>query len=126
MPAIYSTLANDTTYQLFDKKDPRNPVLKGAVTIKGGAGVQHKKTLETPRGFATVVSVDDLKLLKENHVFKIHLDNGYIAIDEKENSKPSEDEIDEKVDDEMTEKDNSAQDTKEDYIKKGKKPPKED
>lgn len=125
MPVIYSTMSGDVTYNLFDNKNPRQPALKHQITIKGGAGVQ-KKNLETPLGVATVVSDDDLKALKQSHLFKIHTDNGHVFIDEKASKKPTEEEIEEVVEEELAEKDAGAQDTAKDYEKKGKKAPKVD
>lgn len=125
MPVIFSTLSSSNTYQLFDTKNPRQPVLKESVTIEGGTGVQ-RKNLETPFGVATVITADQLKMLQQNHVFKIHVAEGYIHVDEKENKKPSQEEVEETVEEEMTEKDKGAQDTAEDYKASGKKPPKEE
>lgn len=123
MPVIYSTLSSDTKYQLYDNKNIRQAIVKASVVVKGGAGVQ-KKNLETPMGVATVVSADELKLLQQNHVFKKHLENGFVHIDEKATKRPTDEEIEEVVEEELTEKDAGAQDTAKDYEKKGKKPPK--
>ena len=108
MPVIYSTLSSGVDVNIFDPKAKAPNPAKQTITINGGAGVQNKRNFETPRGVATVVSADQLKALQSHPWFKTQVDAGYLAIDEKETSKPSEEEIEEKVDDEMAERDAGA------------------
>lgn len=126
MPVIYSTASSPTVFNFF-KKDARGPQeSQASIEIKGGAGVQHKKNFETPYGVATVVTAEELKQLQTHHVFKRMTDEGFLHVDEKLNKKPSEEDIQEVVDEELTERDKGAQDTAEDYAKKGAKAPKTD
>lgn len=122
MPVIYSTCSRDNTFPKW-QKHPRLSAYEDCVVIKGGAGVQNKRTLETPYGAATIVSADDLKFLQGNDHFKRFVEDGYMVVDEKANSRPSEDEIENKVDEELTEKDKGAQDSEETYKELNKKPP---
>ena len=126
MPVIYSTLSSGVDVNIFDPKAKAPNPAKQTITINGGAGVQNKRNFETPRGVATVVSADQLKALQAHPWFKTQVDAGYLAVDEKETSKPSEEEIEEKVEEEMAERDAGAQDTAEDYKKRGAKAPKTD
>lgn len=126
MPVIYSTLSADVSVNFFPK-DTRGPAAAvRSVTIKGGAGVQNKRNFETPRGVATVIDAETLKQLQTHSWFKTQVKEGFLFIDDKEDSRPSEEDIDEVVEEEMTERDKGAQDTKEDYAKRGNKPPKTD
>ncbi len=58
------------------------PVKVGSVTIKGGAGVANKNII-TPLGVHTEVSAEEMDLLNENGIFKLHKDAGFIAVEEK-------------------------------------------
>jgi hypothetical protein len=46
----------------------------------------------TPRGVATLVTEADAEILKRNPVFKMHADNGFVAIEEVARP-PSEDDV---------------------------------
>lgn len=124
MPVIYSTCAADNCFPKYDNH-PRIASYKESVTIKGGAGVQNKLTLLTPMGAATVVSDAELKWLKSNQAFMRFVEEGYMVIDEKA-SRAHDSDIEKVVKDEMTERDNSAQDTDRTYAKLGKKAPKKE
>lgn len=88
MPYIYSTLANDNLYHLYEKQDSKGgsvidvPRIEKSVLIKGGAGVATKH-LVTPLGIVTNVSDDELELLEANEAFQTHVNNGFIKIDKK-------------------------------------------
>ena len=96
---------------------------KKSVIIKGGANVLNKKTMDTPNGVVTEVSAEDLKFLEACPAFKRHADRGFMFVckskadAEKKAEKTDKDENGEKK------KDGSAQLTKEDFEKRGQKPP---
>lgn len=79
---IYSTLASDTAYAVWQKGGADMPILERQILIKGGAGVANKNII-TPRGVATEVSDADFAVLKENKVFQLHNEKGYITWDAK-------------------------------------------
>jgi hypothetical protein len=82
---IYSTLAAPQAYTAYKKNDVRELALvESVVHIKGGTGVMEAKNIQTPRGVMTEVTSEELKALMENPVFKMHLDNGFIVIEDKE------------------------------------------
>lgn len=82
MPYIYSTLAADTGYAVYAKTNSDLPILEKTIFIKGGAGVANKNII-TPRGVMTEVSQEELALLQDHPVFKMHQENGYVSIDAK-------------------------------------------
>lgn len=125
MPVIYSSLASGVDFQTYDKH-PRVGTVQRTITVEGGAGVQNKRTMITPRGAATVVSAEELKILLADPHFKKFVENGFMHVDEKATRKPGEEEIEEVVDEELDENDMSAQHTAKDYEKMGKKAPKVD
>ncbi|AWR58860.1 TPA: hypothetical protein SMO61_000185 [Proteus mirabilis] len=91
----YCTLSNDQNYTVRD----------GKVFIAGQANVMTKH-MYTPRGRVTEISDEQYKQLKENHVFNLHCDNGYITVEERK-------EDPEKVATNMEASDQSAPDTPE-------------
>ena len=118
MPYVISSLSRDNTFAVYEKKSGNVLVIKKSILIKGGAHVADKKTLLTPNGVPTEVSKEDLEILKENYAFKKFLERGFMKIMESGSKFKAQDESEK-----MTEKDASAQITKEDYEKKGKKAP---
>lgn len=118
MPYVISSLSRDNTFAVYEKKSGNVLVIKKSILIKGGAHVADKKTLVTPNGVPTEVSKEDLEILKENYAFKKFLERGFMKIMESGSKFKAQDESEK-----MTEKDASAQITKEDYEKKGKKAP---
>lgn len=86
-----------------------------SVTIKGGANVQDKKTLEAPDGIIQEIADADWEAIKDHAWVKFQIEKGFIV---PYTSKPKE-----KFSD-MAEKDKSAQLTENDYKKRGKKAPK--
>jgi hypothetical protein len=89
MPHVYSTLSNSVLYAALTPppgdtgKGIRLAVRSKGVLIKGGANViTGKHELYTPRGVRTEVTEDELKLLLQDEVFKLHQKNGYITIED--------------------------------------------
>lgn len=76
---IFSTLANDQTYQNWQSGEGGVPQPAHKVFVKGGAGVANDR-LVTPLGVATEVSDLDLAELEKNSVFVLHRKNGFITI----------------------------------------------
>ena len=104
---ITSRLASGIDYAFYEKApNGINRVVK-TITINGGSDVINKKTLITPLGVVTEISKADLDELMQHPVFKIHLENGYISINENEK-------VAEKAGEKL-EKDKSSQLTEEDY-----------
>lgn len=120
MPVIYSSCTADNFFPVW-KGHARKDTYDKGVLINGGANVQDKKTMITPRGAATVVTTEELEALKADPAFMGFVDRGFMSIDEKGKHTYDADEKGAELD-----KDKSAQDTAEDYKEMGKKPPKEE
>ncbi|KMJ46900.1 hypothetical protein AB204_00990 [Xenorhabdus khoisanae] len=103
---VYCTLSNDQNYAVRD----------GAVFIHGQANIM-TKALHTPRGRVTEVSAEQYAQLKDNHVFKLHKENGFILV-ESCKTEP------EKIATNMEASDQSAPDTPESLEAEGKDTPK--
>lgn len=125
MPVVYSTCSGDNQFNVYDKHERVAGVLK-SVIIKGGAGVQNKRTLITPKGAATVISDEELAILNQDPHFKAFVENGFMTVDEKAKNAPADHKVESVVDEELTEKDAGAQDTKATYKALNKKGPVED
>lgn len=120
MPYITSTMSASVSYAIYGKTAGGLSVIKKEIVIEGGANVMNKKLLATPNGVVTKVTDEDLALLEEHPLFKIHKENGFVRVSK---SNPQEDPM--KVDTgDMQDKDASAQRVDSDYTKKGKKAPK--
>ncbi|MDR0805951.1 MAG: hypothetical protein LBN41_04275 [Enterobacteriaceae bacterium] len=103
---IYSTLSNDQLYA----------TQSGDVFIAGKVNITNKHFL-TPRGVVTEVTPEQYAQLKKNHVFKLHMQNGYILVDQHK--------VDpEKAATDMNSRDESAPDTPESLAAEGKDIPK--
>lgn len=115
---IYSTIANDVIYAIYDKEIARKDidVIKTQIFIKGGTGVMQSKdgSLWTPRGVATKITEEQFDLLKDDYHFKEHMRLGYITVAKREESV-------EKMYKTMTPLDNSAQITPDWYVKNANK-----
>lgn len=85
MPYLYSTLSAPTEYTGWKEGGADMPTAAWSVVVNAGAGVATKHLI-TPVGVMTEVTAEELKLLQENDVFKRHLKNGYIKIDEKKHA----------------------------------------
>ena len=91
--------------------------VEGVVSIKGGAHVIDKKTMETPKGVITEVSKEDLEFLKTQYLFNEKVKNGSLEI--VENEKKAE----EKAKKNKKQKDAGAQLTAKDFEEAGQQPP---
>lgn len=81
---ITSRLASGVDYAFYVKgPNGINKVAK-TISIKGGSDVINKTTLLTPQGIVTELSKEELDELKTHPVFMMHLENGYITINENE------------------------------------------
>lgn len=79
---VFSTLAASNKYLNYGKGGADLPQPQGdGVLIKGGTGVADKHFV-TPRGVMTEVTAKELEYLNENPVFKQHVLNGFITVEE--------------------------------------------
>lgn len=124
MKLVYSTLATDMLYTVYvPGTDPKQlSVVEKQILIKGGANVvggarKTKYDVEVPVGTINEVSDEDLALLNELMVFKLHKENGFIYVAEKA-SAPIEKVVEEK----MEARDASAQLNEESYKDSDLKP----
>lgn len=120
MPYITSTMSASVSYAIYKKTMGGLPVVEKEITIEGGANVMSKKLLATPNGVVTKVTDEELALLEQHPVFKIHASKGFVRVSK---NNPQEDAITVNVKD-MERKDASAPRVDSDYTKKGKKAPK--
>lgn len=105
---VFSTLATDMNYTVYDQGGGDMPVKKLQVHIKGGAGVANDRII-TPLGVMTEIEDEDIPHLEANPVFQLHKKNGFVKI-EKKKADP------EKVAADMNRRDNSAPLTDADYV----------
>lgn len=105
---VYSTLSSPVAYETTE----------GPIEVAGGANVAGKH-LDTPRGVVTKVTAEQLALLEDNHVFKLHKENGFVTVD-------SNKEDPDKVASDMTGRDLSAPDTAESLEAEGAAVPVDD
>lgn len=96
---VYNTLANDQRYTERGK----NRTVVASVFIAGKANIPNKHML-TSRGVVTEVTDEQLAILRNNAIFKLHEKNGFITV---ERRKVNAD----KVADSMNNNDPSAPDT---------------
>lgn len=120
MPYITSTMSASVSYAIYGKTAGGLPVITKEIVIEGGANVMSKKLLATPNGVVTKVTDEELALLQEHPLFKLHEKNGFVRVSK---SNPQEDVVKVNTED-MEQKDASAQRVDSDYTKKGKKAPK--
>lgn len=120
MPYITSTMSASVNYAIYGKTAGGLPIVEKEITIDGGANVMAKKLLATPNGVVTKVTDEELELLEQHPLFKIHKQNGFIRVSK---TNPQEDVMTVDTKD-MQAKDASAQRVDSDYTKKGKKAPK--
>lgn len=76
---VYSTLASDVAYTNHTAGGGDMPIELPPVVIKGGAGVMNERIV-TPRGVATKITEEQLAYLRENEVFKLHEENGFVLV----------------------------------------------
>jgi hypothetical protein len=120
---IYSTLSQDINFAFYKPKGEHlvnlHEIVK-TIYIRGGAGVASRITGKTPKAVATKISSEDFRLLdkgltgKEGRhpTFAHYIDKGFIIVHHAKEKVA-------KVAKDMTEKDFSAQRTKEDCVKQG-------
>lgn len=120
MPYITSTMSASVSYATYKQTAGGLSVIDKEITIEGGANVMSKKLLATPNGVVTKVTDEELAILEQHPLFKLHKQNGFVRVSK---SDPQEDAITVNVKD-MEKKDASAQRVDSDYTKRGKKAPK--
>lgn len=120
MPYITSTMSASVSYATYKQTAGGLSVIDKEITIEGGANVMSKKLLATPNGVVTKVTDEELAILEQHPLFKLHKQNGFVRVSK---SDPQEDAITVNVKD-MEQKDASAQRVDSDYTKRGKKAPK--
>lgn len=86
---VYSTLSSSMTYTNYvgpATADNDMPTPRARVEVKGGAGVSRPgaERVYTPRGVVTEVNADELRELMNNELFKIHLKNKFVTVEEVE------------------------------------------
>ncbi|MDD0824655.1 hypothetical protein PTQ27_09310 [Mannheimia sp. AT1] len=81
MPYIYSTLTCDQAYTIYSNGQNGLKVPQGSILVKGGTGIANDRLI-TPLGISTSVSAKELEQLKSNPIFKQHLENGFIVVQE--------------------------------------------
>lgn len=115
MPYIASTMSADVNYCVYSKTPTGSHEVRRSILIAGKANVADKHFI-TKDGAVTKVTNEELEMLKEHPVFKIHQANGFVKITSTEGKA-------ENVKD-MSSKDASAPKTPDDYKAEGKQPPK--
>ena len=118
MPYIVSSLSSDNRYAFYEKTSGNVLRVKKEILIKGGANVTDKKTLLTPKGAVTEVSAEELELLKTNIGFKNHLEKGCVTFVETSTNYEAEEAAEYRP-----ALDKSAQRTRAESVKEGKKAP---
>lgn len=109
MGFITSKMAAPVTYAFYTKGANKINVVTDEITVNGGADVINKRSLDTPAGVVTELTDEQIDKLKSHPVFKMHLENGAVAIFESEKeAKKAENDLN---------KDKSSQLTPEDYEK---------
>lgn len=98
---IYSTISADVDYQTEH----------GNIRVNGQANIANRNFI-TPRGVATKVTDEQFAELKKNHVFQLHMENGFISAERHREDA-------DKVASNMTGRDKSAPDTPETMLLDG-------
>lgn len=115
MPYIANTMSADIKYCFYGKTPTGSNEVRKSILVFGKANVADKHFI-TKEGAVTKVSNEDLALLKEHPVFKMHEANGFIKVCATESRA-------ENVKD-LAKKDASAPKTPDDYKAQGKEAPK--
>jgi hypothetical protein len=108
---VYSTLTRDQRYTNYVPGGGDLPIAAGSVLIKGGANLIDKHFV-TSRGAMTKINDAEYAILLENKDFLRHRENGFIYVEEKPSSRPTDVNI---VVDDMTGRDESAPLVPEDF-----------
>lgn len=111
MPYVISKMAANTEYTVYkrveDGKEVRN-IPQRSILIKGGQGVADRRTLLAPsNGVVTEISDEEAEILKQNAVFCMQEQNGYVKIVYNKETDAAASE--------MKKEDDSAQLTQEDF-----------
>lgn len=80
---VYSTLTSNMEYRLYREGGADLPELVDSVLIRGGSNLPDKHLI-TPHGVVTKIDAEKYSWLKDNEIFKLHSNNGYISISEHE------------------------------------------
>ena len=104
---VFSTLTAGQVYTRTVAGGADLPQTVAEVFIAGGSNISDKY-LRTPIGVMTAVSDEELAILQDNEVFKLHVANGFITIKDK----PADPE---KVAADMVTRDQSAPTVAEDF-----------
>lgn len=86
MPVIISTATADTNYVVYSRNDTTAvPVIKKTICIKGGANVAKAKPGsmyqdETPIANSTIITDEDLEILKKDTAFQRHVERGFMVV----------------------------------------------
>lgn len=115
MPYITNTMSADIKYCFYGKTPTGSNEVRKSILVFGKANVADKHFI-TKEGAVTKVSNEELALLKEHPVFKMHEANGFIKVCATESRA-------ENVKD-LAKKDASAPKTPDDYKAQGKEAPK--
>lgn len=78
---IVSTMANSVEYCKYDNSRKDINVLLDSVVIQGKTGTIDKKLLYTEGGVITPVNEQQYEWLKDNPLFQLHKNNGYIKVE---------------------------------------------
>lgn len=112
---VYSTLSTSMTYATYAghaTAENDMPTIISRIEIKGGAGVARAGVdrVHTPRGVVTEVTAEQIRELMTNDLFKRHLKNKFISVDEVEVHPEVQ------VGKGMEQRDNSAQIVPQDFV----------
>ncbi len=79
---VYSKLSAPVSYHEHVPGGANVTSIGRTVTIAGGAGVANKNLI-TPLGVHTEVTEEEMEFLNNDETFKLHKQNGFIAIETK-------------------------------------------
>ena len=84
MPYVISKMAANTEYTVYKRiqegKEVRN-IPQRSILIKGGQGVTDRRTLLAPtNGVVTEITDEEAEILKQNTVYQMHEQNGFVKI----------------------------------------------
>lgn len=81
---VVSTLSTPMNYTTYGNGGGDLPLAVGNVSIAGGANIPDKYMRHPNGGVITPVTSDEVEALQANEVFKLHVENGFIKILDKE------------------------------------------
>lgn len=82
MPYVFSTLTSDNRYTFYADGGADMKVASRDILVKGGHGIANDRLI-TPLGVATEVTAEEAAALKEHPLFKLHMENGFVTIQDK-------------------------------------------